>query len=179
MRFFSSIKILRVVLALTVALWMAGAGCLLGCENNIAAAASDAPLPNASTIVASGEACASSRGHDCCAKSRTSGARSMHGSNHHGVEPATRAGQKSTDANARGLASSLGTVPRSMESCPLAVNATAVLSKAGGEQSNPIVAIAQLDAPRLNSQLQTIALSSPLRLPNRGHTYLRCCVFLI
>jgi hypothetical protein len=26
---------------------------------------------------------------------------------------------------------------------------------------------------------ESSALTTPLRLPNRGHTYLRCCVFLI
>src|SRR5512132_1296833 len=37
MRFLSSIRIVRVSLALAVALWMAGFGCLLGCENMVSA----------------------------------------------------------------------------------------------------------------------------------------------
>src|SRR5688572_12747366 len=33
--------------------------------------------------------------------------------------------------------------------------------------------------PEFFSDVQTTPLTPPLRLPNRGHTYLRCCAFLI
>lgn len=70
MRFLSSIRIVRVTLALAVALWMAGAGCMLGCENMVSAAASnEAESPaNSSIVVADGGACASMHSHDCCTR---------------------------------------------------------------------------------------------------------------
>ena len=43
---FSSFRIIRVTLALAVALWMAGAGCLLGCENSVATASTNADQPH-------------------------------------------------------------------------------------------------------------------------------------
>jgi hypothetical protein len=33
--------------------------------------------------------------------------------------------------------------------------------------------------PAFLNQQETSSLSAPLRLPNRGHTYLHCCAFLI
>jgi len=59
-----------VSLALAVAFWMAGAGCMLGCENMVGAATSTevASPANSPAIVVTGEACASMHSHDCCAK---------------------------------------------------------------------------------------------------------------
>jgi hypothetical protein len=173
-----------VVLAVTVALWMAGAGCMLGCENSVVAAAtSDAQQSNPSTIVASGDVCAAHSG-DCCAR-RQQARGSAHGANHH-AEPATSPALKSEKSDTRSanlpasaLGSSVETTPSTMDSCPLAVNATAALSKVDRERSSSVYAVTQLNASLSNSTFQTIALSPPLRLPNRGHTYLRCCVFLI
>jgi hypothetical protein len=178
-------RIVRIVLAVTVALWMAGAGCMLGCENNVAAAAASSETQQftSSTIVASGDACAA-HSRDCCARHRSAN-ESTHGSKH-GVEPATNPALKSgksaakpADRSASALASSLETTPSNMDSCPLAVNATAALSKVGREHSNSVYAVTPVNASLSNSTFPTIALSPPLRLPNRGHTYLHCCVFLI
>jgi hypothetical protein len=72
-----------------------------------------------------------------------------------------------------------GTFPMMMD-CPLAVNASAALSKARPDLSNLSLTPARVTDSLPNKPEQTVALSSsPLRLPNRGHTYLRCCVFLI
>jgi hypothetical protein len=66
-----------------------------------------------------------------------------------------------------------------MMDCPLAVNSAAALSKAKPDLSRLSLTppIAGYALP--GNRAQTTALSTPLRLPNRGHTYLRCCVFLI
>jgi hypothetical protein len=69
--------------------------------------------------------------------------------------------------------------PATMIDCPLAVNATAVLSKAGPDQSNVALPSSSDRESLSNLPEQTSAFARPLRLPNRGHTYLRCCVFLI
>jgi hypothetical protein len=66
-----------------------------------------------------------------------------------------------------------------MDGCPLAVNATAALSKAKQDQSSSVLTANFASAFLSNSPEQTIPLSPLSRLPNRGHTYLRCCVFLI
>ena len=166
MRFLSSIRIVRVSLALAVALWMAGAGCMLGCGNMMtAAAATNIESPASSPIVASGDACAAMHAHDCCAK--------------HRAHVASKAAANSNTGTTLPLAPELSATPATMMDCPLAVNATAVLSKAGSDQSHVALPSSSESAALSNSPEQTNAFARPLRLPNRGHTYLRCCVFLI
>ncbi|HEV7682080.1 MAG TPA: hypothetical protein VGO68_08155 [Pyrinomonadaceae bacterium] len=168
MRLLSSIRVVRVALALAVAFWMAGAGCLLGCEQMInASAATTVTSPASPTIiVASGSACAAMRSsHNCCAKrggQRTS-------------KPSVNPGAKATWEKAQ----SVEAVPVSMMDCPLAVTATAALAKAGSDQASAAVPDSSATIALVNSAEQTSAFARPLRLPNRGHTYLRCCVFLI
>ncbi len=164
---FSSFKIVRVTLALAVALWMAGAGCLLGCENGIAAASTNAAQPAESqAVVISGTACAA---HSAGAKHAAKSSRSK--ANNH--SKTTRRSSASAETLAFGASRS------SMMDCPLAVNATAALSKAGPDTAKVGLALTNVSEPLLNSLEQRTTLSRPLRLPNRGHTYLRCCVFLI
>jgi hypothetical protein len=179
MRFLSSIRIVRVSLALAVAFWMAGAGCLLGCENMVSAETStEAASPaNSSAIIVSGEACASTHSHDCCAK--------------HNAHSAAKAVTKSTSEKhqfvvdsdkkipADSLFAALGATFPSMMECPLAVNASAILSKAGPDDSNVALPSSSQRASLSNPPEQTRAFAHPLRLPNRGHTYLHCCSFLI
>ena len=168
MRLLSSIRVVRLALALAVALWMAGAGCLLGCEQMVnASAATEVTSPASPTIiVASGSACASMHSsHDCCAK------RSSHSTS-------------KTPANAQAKAASeklesVEALPVSMMDCPLAVIATAELSKAGPDQTSVALPASSQRTGLANLPEQTSAFARPLRLPNRGHTYLRCCVFLI
>ena len=182
MRFFASIRIVRVALALAVALWMAGAGCLLGCENMVAAAAAaSAPAAmsltptNSSTIVAAGDACASMHSHDCCARhgSKTAGNSTDKSASQPAAESKTPAQTSVTALADFGATSSM------MMDCPLAVNATAALSKAKPDTSRTALAHTSATARLPLPQEQTTALSPPPLLPNRGHTYLRCCVFLI
>ncbi|HKB66527.1 MAG TPA: hypothetical protein VKC61_11795 [Pyrinomonadaceae bacterium] len=178
MRFLSSTRIVRVSLALTVAFWMAGAGCMLGCANMASAAtATEIASPaNSSAIVVSGEACASMQSHDCCAKRNA----------HSAAKPETKptSGKPELVAESRKVPSAalfgaLGATFPSMMECPLAVNATAELSKAGPDQSNVALPSPSELASLSNPPEQTSAFARPLRLPNRGHTYLHCCSFLI
>jgi hypothetical protein len=167
--FFSSIRIVRIALALTVALWMAGAGCLLGCENMVSAAGSNngAAAPSSLTIVAAGDVCSSAHAKDCCAK---------HGSKV-GARPAAKS---TTSALAGALLPEVGAVPSSiMDNCPLAVNASAALSKAKQDQPSSVLTASPAGAFLSNTPDQTIAFSTRPQLANRGPTYLRCCVFLI
>jgi len=171
MRSVSSIRIVRVTLALTVALWMAGAGCMLGCENMVSAAASNNALagPNSLTIVAAGDVCASGRAKACCLN--------------HGSKIGARSAAKSTttrSASDTPLPREMDALPSSMMgSCPLAVNATAALSRAKQDQSSSVLTVNPAIEFLASSPEQTIPLSPIPRLANRGRTYLRCCVFLI
>ncbi len=163
MAFFYSARIIRCVLALALILWVSGAGCMFACGNMVQAAehASASTLAN---VVVSGDACASAHSHDCCAS--------------HGAKASTSS-KKAKAPTSVALATGMSGATSTMESCPLAVNATAALSKARADQS--IDALVAARSELLNSRIaeQPIALSVPSLLPNRGHTYLRCCVFLI
>ena len=166
-------------LALAVAFWMAGAGCMIGCENMVSAATSTeiAPPADSPAIVVTGEACASMQSHDCCAK------RNAHSAAKAVTKPTSDQRQSVADSGKRISVDSVfpalgGTFPTMMD-CPLAVNATAVLSKARPDQSNVALPSRSEMASLSNPPEQTSAFARPLRLPNRGHTYLHCCSFLI
>ena len=167
----SQIKILRLLLATMLSLWVAGAGCILGCEGMVASAASGADLESmhhsdkGQTVVASGHACSSgetNKSHDCCKK------------NSETVKPA--ATPQNSDASIFELS---GSSSGEMKDCPLAVSRASVVVKNRGSDLESAPALAQSILPELKSAERTAPLSPPLRLPNRGHTYLRCCVFLV
>ena len=179
MRFFSAIRIVRVALALAVALWMAGAGCLLGCQNMIASAAAShgdsmgtsLTPPHSFKTVQAGDACASMQSHDCCAR---------HGARQTASKPQAKAAVELKSAALRSVTGAVEFGPTStMMDCPLAVNATAALAKARPDTSPTALAHTSAARPLRLLQEQASALSAPPLLPNRGHTYLRCCVFLI
>jgi len=157
MRFLLNTRIFRLSLAIVVSLWMAGAGCLLGCSNSVSASVS-IPKSETETVVAN-ESCASRHSHDCCANKKQ-------------PQAATRTVSEQRTLHVQPLP------PRMMEDCALAVSASAVVSKAG----NHGIADTQ---PAVTSftpaQLLKIAEVEPREtfLHNRGPTYLRCCVFLI
>lgn len=159
------------VLAVAVALWMAGAGCMLGCENMFTAAASTNSTSPGSflTIVAAGDACASSHSHDCCAKNGK-----------HGSKSKKLSGKAIKQRPEAALISGFANGPAGMmQNCPLAVNATAAISKATRDESSSAYALSRATPAGLNAPEQTFPLAPPPRLPNRGHTYLHCCAFLI
>lgn len=164
MRFYL-LKGSRVALSLVVVFWMAGAGCLLGCENMVAKATAAQPEEaSALTIVASGDACASRRSHDCCAGK---------------AKKSSRNANVESQLSTSGMRAELSEAPTSMRDCPLAVNATAALSKTNHDQTSSASLATRTSWTVPNVNEQTSPLSPPLLLPNRGHTYLRCCSFLI
>lgn len=178
MRTLSPVKAIRMLLAPLLALWIAGAGCMLGCEGMVAAAAHN-PDANAiqhsahtSTIVASGHACASggTGNHNCCKKSVE--------------EVSSEVGSAVAAARPRnesGAALTLASVPLSgmMDPCPFAVGRSATIAKTRSADASAPPQLLQSTLHFQSFTAQTTPLSSPLRLPNRGHTYLHCCAFLI
>jgi hypothetical protein len=178
MRFLSSIRIVRVSLALAVAFWMAGFGCLLGCESMVSAQASTeiASSAKSTAIVVTGEACASMQSHDCCAKPKAhSAAKAVAKQSADKGQVVASAGKLSSDP----LFLAVGGNFPSLMDCPLAVNAMAALTKARPDQSHIALPSRSEIASLSNPPEQISAFARPLRLPNRGHTYLHCCSFLI
>ncbi len=149
-------------LALAVVLWMAGAACIFGCGNMMTAAAANEST-SSSTIVAEGSACAAMHSRDSCPKHRANAA-------------AKNASQTSVAATTTLV---LTATPGGMINCPLAANAAAALSKASPDHTNASLPSANEKSFLVTSPEQPGAFAPPLRLPNRGHTYLRGCVFLI
>ncbi len=167
MGLFSSLRLVRFVLATLLSFWIAGAGCILGCESMVAVAAAVHPddqhhSEHNSIIVASGKSCASQKSHDCCKKSETEV---------HSVTSQQGIKENSVIASGRSAP-----VPAN---CPFAANRAAAVTKAQGSDENASSLPVDSKPPAQNSVEQTVSLARPLRLPNRGHTYLRCCVFLI
>lgn len=164
------IRIVRGLLATVLSFWVAGAGCFMGCEGMIASAASDGGARSTHhsgniPIVVSGEACASGEAnsaHDCCKKNSKSVKQ---------ISPTRTTNSSSFELS--------GSSSGAMNGCPLAVSRAAVIAKTRDGDLNSAPAIVRYLIPDLNSAEQTAPLVAPLRLPNRGHTYLHCCAFLI
>lgn len=170
---------------------------MLGCENmvsaeaahdtgsragslNEGASASTEPAFD-STVITAGSSCASMHSHDCCARRATHAAAKSIAKPAANVssKPAIRSNSQVLTFAPAAAAEFSGTSSMMMD-CPLAVNASAALSKARPDLSNLSLTPVSASFSLPNKLEQTSALSSsPLRLPNRGHTYLRCCVFLI
>ena len=168
-------KTLRGGLGLVLSFWIAGAGCMFGCSEMALAStdlrAAESAVESLATVV-SGEACASSGSHDCCARKRSAEqARTQKSKNRVSLQLATLLS----------ASESLGSIPsRRVRECPLALSRAIAVTKGNNQKFGQT--IAALPASALTSQMSMefqAAVEPAARLPNRGHTYLRCCIFLI
>lgn len=166
-------RIVRFVLAPVLSFWVAGAGCMLGCEGMVAAASPEQPnashhAKRTSTIVASGHACSSAKSHSCCS-AKSSESTTSESKAHQATAP------KVSDQNpvASGRSSS------GPMNCPFAVSRAVAVNKPQGSEKKSAAVLAHSTPVTESFAEQLVPLSRSLRLPNRGHTYLRCCVFLI
>ncbi|HEX7330512.1 MAG TPA: hypothetical protein VF290_03380 [Pyrinomonadaceae bacterium] len=161
MSLFFSNKAVRLLLSISVSVWMAG-GCLFGCSNTGMAA--EHAVDDSAQMVEAGESCHTVRpapSHDCCASPQPK------------PQTTRRVNQP------EGLTSFAPTPRGMMQDCPLVTNATAATSKNSPYGPDPgRVPVAVL--PQLQKQTQFVdnTLVVPF-LPNRGPTHLLCCVFLI
>ena len=155
MSLFFSNKAVRLLLSISVSIWMAG-GCLFGCSNTAVAA------ENSANMVEAGESCHAERSHDCCATQKSK------------KQTATAKAPQPEGVT------SFAPAPRGMmQDCPLVVNATAVTSKNSSHVPDPgRVSVAVLPSFEKQTQLADNTLVVPF-LPNRGPTHVLCCVFLI
>jgi len=163
------IKLTRLLLAVSVSVWMAG-GCLFGCGNMNAMAAEAAP---SSASAAGDENCRAAQAHSCC--TRPGAAKQK---NAQKAKPKTD--QRLTKEPLAAFPSGMLNAPlHGMKDCPLLANNTAATSKSSGSQPDPgrAPAAALPSAESLNEQPRVTIGSS--YVPNRGPTHLRCCVFLI
>jgi hypothetical protein len=159
----SSAKVMHLAVVPILVFWIAGTGCLLGCGNHWQAAAIAATerAPHSLTKIASGDTCASRKSHACCLKK-------------HGRSEQER--KKPTEADIAAL------LPQSsgmMKDCPLAVNAHALSTKARTNEESILAADHEAPPRARETQDQLASIFPPAVLLNRGHSYLRCCVFLI
>ena len=169
-------KTLRAGLGLVLSFWIAGAGCMFGCQNMLAAAAvsNDATsLEQDHATIVSGDACASSGAHDCCAKKKAATSRGR-------TTVAVARPSLQTAALISQTESFRGGSSGSRKDCPLALSRAVAVTKSIDSKQ---VAVTFAPAPKAlfvapSPERQT-SLASKARLPNRGHTYLSCCVFLI
>jgi hypothetical protein len=156
MSLFFSNKAVRLLLSLSVSIWMAG-GCLFGCSSTMGAEV------ESSTAAVDSQNCHAKRTHDCCAT-------------------ATAKPKKRITKTLKRLADvpSFMPVPRgTMKDCPLVTNSTAATSKSGMHLPQPARGrVAALPTFERQAAYSDIPLDV-LFLPNRGPTHLRCCVFLI
>ncbi len=176
----SSARIIRYVLAPVLSLWVAGVGCVFGCEGKVASATNrrvDAERHSEHKFILAVSEHSCSSGKSPSKNPGSPANRPRPGGSSNETKPEAQrngpAETKSTTLVTPGKPSS------GMKDCPLAVSRTAVAAKSRGIEVKAAPAIAHLAFPSALSFDQTISLSSPRRFPNRGHTYLRCCVFLI
>lgn len=158
MKLFSN-RVVRLLLAVSVSIWMAG-GCLFGCSNTAVGAE---VAQSSENIVEAGNSCHAKRSHDCCTAAKP--------------KPKQHVASKLKQQLA--LVPSFAPLPRGMSECPLMVSATAVASKNSTNvpdpEREPVAAL-----PSFEKQIeQTDNIPVTSFRPNRGPTHLRCCVFLI
>ncbi len=173
MKLFSPTRLVRKLAVITLSLWLAGAGCLLGCEGVATAAASDhhelsSNSSQTSTVVVEGDECASTEGHSCCKKKARS--------------PKKQTAAPASEAHARSLPGSPGrklneSTTSGMKACPFAISRALSVAKLRDGQLSATIPFAYVLPAAVREQKLALSPLSPL--PNRGHTYLHCCSFLI
>jgi hypothetical protein len=151
-----SLKVVRLLLTASVSFWLAG-GCLLGCGNMAMAA-----QRGEDQAAVEADSCQAAQEHHCCSKAKP-------------VKQSAEINPKLTESLL-----ALATLPRvPMGDCPLAMSATAVAAKASSNSpDSDQTTNAALPLTAGSRELRQKHFAVPL-VPNRGPTYLRCCVFLI
>jgi hypothetical protein len=151
-------------IAVLLVLWFVGLGCLLGCITHAEAASTDESCASQHTGMTIGDGISSGhkvgQQHDCC--------RARMASN-----------KQVGNEMGRSLKASLPASSHS-QCCPLsAANASGVAHKPRAVGEATRTSILNAAQPLINIRAKAAPSHNSFSLPNRGHTYLRCCVFLI
>jgi hypothetical protein len=152
-------KLGQMLLTPALVFWMAGVGCFFSCERSLARSV-ESPSDNVSAT-SQNSSCPSHQAHDCCVRK----------------QPAARVHSLRTIGPAETVLTLEMDPSKSVESCPMAINANAIASKVRSSE----VAVANNQAPLHVTQVQLHPLTQlrPTTLLDREATHLRCCVFLI
>jgi hypothetical protein len=157
MRTFALMRTIRLLLATSVSVWMAGGGCMLGCSTSAQAMVRNSEVPQHSTSHSSvGKSCHGSKNKKPTAQH---------------LRPGSYSFQTSVFLTAQ--------TPQTSTECPLGVDSTAAGAKSSGSLAERDLTIVEIPARTEIRSAAILLRSSHLHLPNRGPTYLRCCVFLI
>jgi len=145
-------RMVRLGLSLSLSLWIAGFGCVIGCESLVAKASTGSTRKQRDCHTAKRSPQVTT-GHSCCVKHRL-------------------------DKTQREATLALLEVERSVQECPFAVTAKALSAR---PRSDEATTVQTSPIPRLPpvALSQSLNHSVPSFLYNRGSTHLRCCVFLI
>ena len=150
---------------------------MFGCGEMMSAATASELLPKAESnglaTIVSGDACAAHGAHDCCAKRKAEASQAK-----------TQNTKRRLPLKLESLLAQrevLNNIPSNgVAECPLALSRAIAISKVG-DRGDLAVANAVVVEPfaTLPSSEFKATVTPAARLPNLGHTYLRCCVFLI
>jgi hypothetical protein len=172
------LKLVRKLGVFALGFWLAGAGCLLGCEGMVTAAAGqDSNLSSNSdhaSTIAEGNACSSGEGHGCCKKKSRAVRSTPAIPGAHGEALVRRNPLTAQNLTWVQLAESSTT---SMNACPFAISRALAVAKIHDSQMATAVVSTELHSAIVREQESSLSTLSPM--PIRGPTYLRCCAFLI
>ena len=173
MTFPVSFRTWRSMLAMTLTLWCAGAGCLLVSYAHGATMSSVAGAEEQNAKTNSLPAPAVMDSHACC-KARPSAKHQA---------PSPRQAQAETAPAPLRVEAGLPATPApsgdAMSCCPLTSGSLAVPSRSQSNDEQDRTAAAGNKQAPIHNHTRPASPARPLRLPNQNQTYLRCCVFLI
>lgn len=150
--------IARRVVAAALVLWLAGVGCFFGCEMGVVSAAAEEV--DGQKAFEESDSCPAFAGGDCCHKAK-----------------AESGGDDDDNGGGSNLRRAPARMPRT-DCCPLKAQTADPARKAGATDAS----LAEAGTPlKFTPPAHTPARldAHHLRVPDRGSTHLRCCVFLI
>jgi hypothetical protein len=143
---------IRRLASFTLAIWLGGAACLFGCEISASAANNDERVAS-SNQAAPACSSASSSEHGCCHQTESEAEQSLE-------EPIPSSSSR-------------------MACCPLSAQPAITVSKTRVENAAALTLTPYRLLPKLDDRTYTACSTGRILIPDRGSTYLRCCVFLI
>lgn len=158
--------VVRRLTALALVLWLAGAGCLLGCEIADAATGHEASTHSAATHeTASAESCPMHSGGDCCHKAKRRNAR------RDGETKQALTQTRQTPAPSRNIPD--------VSCCPLANRVADTAKKVRVSDAPRAVEYRGLPQALDKAERPSELYALKPQVRDRSSTHLRCCVFLI
>jgi hypothetical protein len=168
-----SIRSLRQIVASTLMLWCAGAGCMLVSYTHAAALTRANLSRNHFAMQSASGIAASMATHSCCKVRRPSAQR------HAGAKASLTKLNSESSSSFEQVALPEEPVPSgAMSCCPLRSGSFVVTQAHSGDTYPSVLASKNTHSP-VPTNLQPAPRVYPLRLPTQNQTYLRVCAFLI